>query len=62
MTEPHDVRRGPEMGGDLRLTLDHEFRAGARIKVVGVGGWGWQRRRPYGGLRIRCYRVHCGQH
>ena len=40
MTEPHDVRRGPEMGGDLRLTLDHEFRAGARIKVVGVGGGG----------------------
>ena len=40
MTDPHDVIRDPEMGGDLRLTLDHEFRAGARIKVLGVGGGG----------------------
>ena len=40
MTEPHDVERDPGMGDDLRLTLEHDFRPGARIKVVGVGGGG----------------------
>ena len=25
---------------DLRLTLDHEVRRGAKIKVIGVGGGG----------------------
>ena len=40
MTEPHDMERDPGMGDGLRLTLEHEFRPGARIKVVGVGGGG----------------------
>ena len=40
MTEPHDMERDPGMGDELRLTLEHDFRPGARIKVVGVGGGG----------------------
>jgi cell division protein FtsZ len=39
MAHPHDDRLG--LGGDLlRLTIDEEARAGARIKVIGVGGGG----------------------
>ena len=41
MTEPNEM--GPGLTSsehDLRLTLDHNFRPGARIKVIGVGGGG----------------------
>ena len=40
MTEPHEMERDPGMGDELRLTLEHDSRPGARIKVVGVGGGG----------------------
>ena len=42
MTEPREMGQGPAATSehDLRLTLDHDFRPGARIKVIGVGGGG----------------------
>jgi cell division protein FtsZ len=42
MADIHDARRtdGTARPGDLRLRLDEETAAGARIKVIGVGGGG----------------------
>ena len=42
MTEPRETGPGPAATSehDLRLTLDHDFHPGARIKVIGVGGGG----------------------
>jgi cell division protein FtsZ len=40
MADMHDVRMGGADAAALRLKLDDESRAGARIKVIGVGGGG----------------------
>ena len=40
MTDPHDVPHSSGNPEDLRLTLEHDARPGARIKVIGVGGGG----------------------
>jgi cell division protein FtsZ len=40
MADVHDVRMGGADAAALRLKLDDESRAGARIKVIGVGGGG----------------------
>ena len=42
MTEPQftTYETNVEPDADLRLTLDDDFKPGARIKVIGVGGGG----------------------
>ena len=42
MTEQRHTRRDTDVDGEteLRLTLEHDFKPGARIKVIGVGGGG----------------------
>jgi cell division protein FtsZ len=40
MAKPHNQKQNQEIAGDLRLTLDHDYRPGAQIKVIGIGGGG----------------------
>ena len=56
MTEPRETGPGPAATSehDLRLTLDHDFHPGARIKVIGVGGGGGNAVNPHGCLRSGC--------